>query len=149
MTGVTEWQPIKTAPKTGVSYAGKDIGPMLLLAEGDTITIGFWNGSAWDDGDWNSNMHGFTHWMQLPEPPKRIRTLLEEGAVRNDEKESAMTGAINSYTQQEARPKWMKGLSTEVLNEVDRLGNLSLRSNEDYETYSSYVYRLMVSSQKA
>lgn len=60
---MSEWQPIESAPKDGTS---------VLLADHDSFIIGFWNGSAWDDGDFNSYMSGFTHWMPLPSPPKGL-----------------------------------------------------------------------------
>ena len=69
---MSEWQPIETAPKTGRSrFLGHDSGPYLLLSDGGELpVIGFWNGRFWDDGDFQSTMEGFTHWMPLPDPPK-------------------------------------------------------------------------------
>jgi len=69
---MSEWKTIETVPKTGRQFCGYDCGPMVLLAtKGESsITIGYWNGSAFDDGDYNSYMTGFTHWQPLPEPPQ-------------------------------------------------------------------------------
>lgn len=67
-----EWRLIETAPKEG---RGKGIftgtrGPEILLAQkGGHITIGFWNGRSWDDGDWHDDMGEFDYWMPLPELP--------------------------------------------------------------------------------
>jgi hypothetical protein len=56
-----EWMPIETAPKDRTYVlAGHLDGSMSVV---------FWNGFAWDDGDYNSNMNWFTHWMPLPAPP--------------------------------------------------------------------------------
>lgn len=59
---MSDWQPIDTAPK--------DRTFVLLGVRGGEVCIGFWNGVAWDDGDFNNHMTGFTHWMPLPEPPQ-------------------------------------------------------------------------------
>lgn len=56
------WMPIETAPA----------GQMVLLWDGSSIYMAersrFYEG-LWDDGDYNSKMDGFTHWMPLPYPP--------------------------------------------------------------------------------
>lgn len=57
-----EWQPIETAPKDGTQ--------ILLGKVGGSMIVGFWNGYAWDDGDFDSNVSWPSHWMPLPEPPK-------------------------------------------------------------------------------
>lgn len=66
-----DWQPIETAPKDGVRFASREIGPEILLVdEAGVRSIGFWNGRSWDDGDYFSDMGVMTHWMPLPKPPK-------------------------------------------------------------------------------
>lgn len=67
------WQDISTAPKTGAGrgmYSGEERGPEIMLSDGSSIYIGFWNGHSWDDGDYHDHMTGLTHWMPLPEPPE-------------------------------------------------------------------------------
>lgn len=70
---MSEWQAIETVPKEGNGeYLGHKCGPWVLLItkENEIPIVGFWNGRYFDDGDYNSAMDGFTHWMPLPEPPK-------------------------------------------------------------------------------
>lgn len=58
-----EWQPIESAPR--------DKTDVLLSAPGWGVMVGFWNGNAWDDGDFRSSETWPTHWMPLPpDPPK-------------------------------------------------------------------------------
>ncbi len=66
------WKTIDTVPKRGKGkFLGKETGPYVLLSDGGEVpVIAFWNGHSFDDGDYNSNMDGFTHWMPLPEPPQ-------------------------------------------------------------------------------
>lgn len=59
---MSAWQPIETAPKDG-TY-------VLCGAPGSTATVYFWNGAAWDDGDFFSNETWPTHWMPLPSAPE-------------------------------------------------------------------------------
>ena len=55
-----DWQPIETAPKTGVV--------IIVYAPG------FFQTAAWTNGKWtnaaNSWLEDVTHWMPLPKPPK-------------------------------------------------------------------------------
>jgi len=57
------WQDISTAPRDGRW--------VLLCTRGGACQIAFWNGRAWDDGDFNSSMPDslFTHWQELPSLP--------------------------------------------------------------------------------
>jgi len=66
-----EWQDISTAPRGGVSSGPfGESGPTILLSDGSAVPyIGFWNGRSWDDGDFQNDMGGMTHWMPLPAPP--------------------------------------------------------------------------------
>lgn len=63
MTQTMKWQPIETAPKDG---------KIVLLSNkaGDHMAIGFWNGDAWDDGDFLNDMGSFDYWMPLPLAPE-------------------------------------------------------------------------------
>jgi len=68
-----EWKPIATAPKTGFKAhrPREERGPVILLAQKHGyITIGFWNGHSWDDGDWHDDMGDFDWWAELPEVPE-------------------------------------------------------------------------------
>jgi hypothetical protein len=58
---MTDWKPIETAPR--------DRKRVLLGHKDGSMMVGFWNGSAWDDGDFMSFEDWPTHWMPLPEPP--------------------------------------------------------------------------------
>lgn len=72
MTEYGVWQPISTVQKTGGRLMlGLETGPyVILIRAGNNVPIiGFWNGFAFDDGDFNSGMDGFTHWMPLPPAP--------------------------------------------------------------------------------
>lgn len=82
---MSEWQPIETAPKD-------EVGPTVLLWNGESMGTGYWNAWARDDlgrvigleeedpaqfaDRWLWTGEGFevlpspTHWMPLPEPPK-------------------------------------------------------------------------------
>jgi hypothetical protein len=55
------WMLIETAPKDG-TY-------VLCGAPGHSASVYFWNGHAWDDGDFFSNEMWPTHWMPLSLPP--------------------------------------------------------------------------------
>lgn len=54
-----QWQPIKTAPKSG---------HMVLLGNEMSKSVG---AGFWSDGKWELGKRSFgpTHWMPLPEPP--------------------------------------------------------------------------------
>lgn len=65
-----DWKPIKTAPKGSGRYPLSG-SPILLLTNGDSIYMGFWNGISWDDGDFHNNMGDMTHWMPLPGLPEQ------------------------------------------------------------------------------
>ncbi len=57
------WLDIKDAPKDG---------EYVLIANSDKYyCVAFWNGRAWDDGDFNSHINWATHWIPLPAPPKQ------------------------------------------------------------------------------
>lgn len=69
-----EWKPIETAPKDGVWV-------LLGRSDWDKPHIGIWTEYApmedWNmpDPRWEKDgeglpLHGPTHWMPLPEPPK-------------------------------------------------------------------------------
>ena len=58
---LTQWQPIKTAPKDGTD----------IYTYGDFVYIVCWNGKSWDDGDFRHDIKGLTHWMPLPTKPKK------------------------------------------------------------------------------
>lgn len=64
-----DWQPIETAPKGSGRYPSSS-APTLLLTDGDSIYMGFWNGRSWDDGDFFDDMGKMTHWQPLPDLPK-------------------------------------------------------------------------------
>lgn len=64
-----EWQPIETAPKYGRPDIPRD-PPLILLSDGGSIHIGFWNGHSWDDGDFHDDLGVMSHWMPLPEAPR-------------------------------------------------------------------------------
>lgn len=57
------WLPIETAPKDGK--------PVLMYQDGGFMTIVYWNGHHWDDGNYNSDYEDgdFNYWQGLPEPP--------------------------------------------------------------------------------
>lgn len=59
------WQPIETAPR----HKTDGWKQQLLLTDGRSIYIGFWNGRSWDDGDFYDDMGEMTHWQPLPELP--------------------------------------------------------------------------------
>ena len=65
--GVTDWQPIETAPKDGTKFLAYEGG-----AENKHYECwwqdDFSNWSGWQDW-WDSEPEP-THWMPLPEPPK-------------------------------------------------------------------------------
>lgn len=65
---MSEWQPIKTAPKSGEPWPARTTTE-VLLTDGNSIYLGFWNGHSWDDGDFHDDMGEMTHWMPLPELP--------------------------------------------------------------------------------
>ena len=64
-----EWQPIETAPKDGSK---------VLLTDGDRTEIAHWWGKA-QEGFWEvwtcepfyEDFKQPTHWMPLPQPPKK------------------------------------------------------------------------------
>lgn len=64
---MSEWQPIETAPKDTKKPTHSRV---VLLTDGDSIHLGFWNGKSWDDGDFYDNLGEMTHWMPLPELPE-------------------------------------------------------------------------------
>ena len=69
--GLSEWQPIETAPKDGTD---------ILVMTGETMHVVRWINIHGDFDYWavDDNKHGPftlrgkapTHWIQLPEPPK-------------------------------------------------------------------------------
>ena len=69
--GLSEWQPIETAPKDGTD---------ILVMTGETMHVVRWINIHGDFDYWavDDNKHGPftlrgkapTHWMSLPEPPK-------------------------------------------------------------------------------
>lgn len=78
------WQPIESAPKVKLDDSGDPLpcGPMLILAsEFAHIAIGYWRQDPGEEGGWyNPHDHrrmaywnAFTHWIQVPELPKRRR----------------------------------------------------------------------------
>jgi len=66
---MTDWQPIETAPRNGTeicAWVGENnyFGGWLQLAY---VKInGSWSWRDWDWDEWNP-----THWMKLPEAPKK------------------------------------------------------------------------------
>jgi len=73
---MSDWQDISTAPKDGFGkgmFTGTR-GPYVLLSDGNSTHIGFWNGHSWDDGDYYDDLGAMTHWMPLPEPPQSPHT---------------------------------------------------------------------------
>lgn len=71
-----EWQPIETAPKTGIAILL--YGSTKIIYDKLNIVIGYWDEELFlDDVEphWvfiiqpHSNFHSPTHWMPLPEPP--------------------------------------------------------------------------------
>lgn len=65
-SGVTEWQPIETAPKNR---------HLLIFSSATGVETSFWNPSL---DDWDGGLDGYgepqalvhaTHWMPLPAPP--------------------------------------------------------------------------------
>jgi len=64
------WQPIETAPKTGSGKRlGRECGPEIILSDGNAIYFGFWNGRAWDDGDYHDDLGIMLFWQPMPELP--------------------------------------------------------------------------------
>lgn len=64
---MSEWQPIKTAPKDG---------RLILYATADWVSVGRWNSEVdqWREinNHWTDTWGGEdfpTHWMPLPAPP--------------------------------------------------------------------------------
>lgn len=58
------WREIASAPKDGTD--------ILLVGKGGEYHVAFWNGSSWDDGDFNNNLGThMTHWMPLPCSPHK------------------------------------------------------------------------------
>lgn len=83
--GMTEWQPIETAPKDGTHILAARAGECIGV---DEIEITEWcvmENFTWEhvEGDtyrkvrgeptefWNGNGHRATHWMPLPAPPNK------------------------------------------------------------------------------
>ena len=71
---MTEWQPIETAPQTGID---------ILLVRNGRVTVGAWNNDKYARkprpfwwayyGPWGKTdcrNKPPTHWMPLPEPPQ-------------------------------------------------------------------------------
>lgn len=68
-----KWQDISTAPKGSSAKSYRERGPEVLLTDGGSIWIGFWNGRSWDDGDFFDDLGPMTHWMPLPSLPEATR----------------------------------------------------------------------------
>ena len=61
--GVSEWQPIETAPKDGRAVLVLDTGAILISQwVDDEDGIGWWDNGLMEPPP--------THWMPLPDPPK-------------------------------------------------------------------------------
>ena len=62
---MTEWQPIETAPKYGVSVLACSRRDVQVLRWVDLDHGGHWGRASHDIPAWQP-----THWMPLPNPPK-------------------------------------------------------------------------------
>jgi hypothetical protein len=70
---MTEWQPIDTAPRDNsiILLAGIDDLGDQVVGEGYWETYLWWNGEH-NDPEWSWGWEAEpTHWMPMPEPPKK------------------------------------------------------------------------------
>lgn len=56
---VRGWQPMDTAPRTGV----------LIISDGENVSVGWWYNSSIGWTHWLPAGSKPTHWMPLPEAP--------------------------------------------------------------------------------
>lgn len=72
LRGLTEWQPIETAPKDGtqILLAGVCQAPSIDAGE-SSVVKGYWTDFNTGGWVWYGAAMDFTHWMPLPTPPER------------------------------------------------------------------------------
>jgi hypothetical protein len=65
---MTEWKTIDSAPRGEDGYPSRNY-EQVLVTNGNSVYIAFWNGRSCDDGDFYDDLGPMTHWMPLPTPP--------------------------------------------------------------------------------
>jgi len=64
---VSDWQPIRTAPKDGTLVIG--YWPSVTGYECDITTVSFIDGEWRNPDDYEDEWQSPAHWMPLPDPP--------------------------------------------------------------------------------